>query len=330
MRRSAKIVLALFVLAAVGLYITIYAVPKTQGMLIKTVVLEYGSLPVMDKAEMLLVRDETLYTAAQSGSLKYSIAEGTKVRRGVRILDLTPGAGPETTRSGIEDVRERAGGDAVTSENGTAEFTAVVSYHADGLEKRISPETMGDLDRTQLGSLPRDGTRLRYQRTNAGDPVFKLTDNNLWYMVYWMDGKGEKDAPYEVGKSVQVDFGTTRIEAVVQEVKKEKDGRRITLRSDVYYKDLTLHRVLDAEVIFAEHKGIVAESSSVVRKGGQDGVYVKQRSGTFKWVPVRVNHRVGTQCTLAAGKYYDKKGEEVPTVNYYDEVLLDPKSEGYK
>jgi putative membrane fusion protein len=320
----------LFVAAAVGLYILIYVIPGAQGKLMKTSVLEYGDLPVTDKAEMILVRDETLYKAAQSGAVSYKNEEGTKVRKGVKIISIDPGAGPTATSAAIEDVRSAAGEDAETSENGNAAFTAVVSYFADGYEKQITPERISEMDKTLIGTLPHDGADIKRKRTEAGDPVFKLTDNNLWFMVYWLDGSSGTRVNYDTGNTVKVDFGTTIVSATVEDIRTQGENFMIVLRSDIYYKELTQHRIVDAEVIFAEYKGLICENSSIVARGKQPGIFVKQRSGSFKWVPVKIKKTVSDRCTLAVGTYYDDDGKAVVTVNYYDEVLTDPDSEGYK
>jgi hypothetical protein len=336
MKTLTKVLLVLFIAAAVGLYIVIYVIPGAQGKSIETSVLEYGDLPVTDKAEMILVRDETLYKAAQSGAVSYKNQEGTKVRKGVRIIDIDPGtktgagASPDTTPAAIEKVQETAGKDAVTSENGKAAFTAVVSYYADGFEKQITPARIGEMRKKLLEKLPRDGSNIKLGQTEAGDPVYKLTNNNLWYMVYWMSGSSGGRVNYDKGESVKVDFGSAVVGATVDDISTQGDDFMIVLRSDIYYKELAQHRIVDAEVIFAEYQGLICESSCLVVRGKQPGVFVKQRSGSFKWVPVRIDKTVSDRCTLAVGTYIDDDGKTVKTVNYYDEVLTDPKAAGYE
>jgi putative membrane fusion protein len=330
MKTLTKVLLVLFIAAAVGLYVFIYVIPEAQGKQVKTSVLEYGDLPVTDTVTMILVRDETLYRAAQSGAVSYKNAEGTKVRKGVSIISIERGAAGEATSSAIDDISERAGDDAEKSEGGTAAFTAVVSYFADGYEKQITPGRIEKMDKELTLTLPRDGTDIKREYVDAGNPVYKLTDNNLWYMVYWMSGNSDERTDYETGASVKVDFGTTTVSAKIEDIVAQGDDYMVVLRSDIYYKELAEHRVVAADVIFAEYKGLICENSSLAFRDEQSGVFVKQRSGSFKWVPVKIIKTVLDRCILEVLTYDDDDGKTVSTVNYYDEVLTNPGAEGYK
>jgi putative membrane fusion protein len=336
MKRGTKVLLVIFLAVAVGLYLYIFAAPRIEGMSDVTSVLEYGDLPVLDKAEILIIRDETLFASKKSGAVTYEEPEGTKVRKGVRIMSVkggsvggaggdavSGGAAGESELSAAERVGGIAGDEVKMTSGFKANRTAVVSYYADGYEKKLSAETMGSVTFGDVASFPAGGESLVSESVNAGEPVYKLADNNEWYMMYWTGATGEAER-YATGSAVTVSLGEQSVDAEVYDAVPEGDMLRVTLRSDMYYEDLMRVRRADAEIVFAEYKGLIADASSIVERDGVTGVRVKQRSGAYKWVPVKILKEAGGKCALAADVYYDEKGEQVNTVNYYDEVLTNP------
>jgi hypothetical protein len=180
-----------------------------------------------------------------------------------------------------------------------------------------------------MESCPERGESLKRDYVGAGDPVYKLANNNEWYMIYWIDA-GDDAERYATGSSVTVSLGDSSVEAEVYRAAPDGGSLKVILRSDMYYENLMRVRKIDAEIVFAEYSGLVADSRNIAYREGLPGVYVKQRSGGYKWVPVQIQKEVGGKCTLAADVYYDGEGKQVDTVNYYDEVLADPKAAGYQ
>ncbi|MDR2163767.1 MAG: hypothetical protein LBO70_07520 [Clostridiales Family XIII bacterium] len=326
MKSVTKALLIVFIVVAAGLYLYLEVVPKIAGMSEKTVVLEYGDLLVSDEAEALFVRDETLFGSKNGGAVVYEQDEGTKVRKGVRIISVEGGATADTsTGTAIDRIRELAGGDMKMTGSFKADKTSVVSYYADGYERQISVGNLDAVTREDMASCPERGESLNTERVSAGDPVYKLTNNNEWYMIYWIEPGGDAKR-YSTGSAVTVSIGDTGVSAEVYSA--ESDGKmlRVILRSDMYYKDLARVRKSDIKIVFAEYKGLVAGKRTIAERNGVPGVFVKQRAGGYKWVPVKILKETGNDCILSVGVYYDEAGKQVGTVNYYDEVLAEPES----
>ncbi|MCL2493859.1 MAG: hypothetical protein FWF33_07465 [Clostridiales bacterium] len=351
-------VIVFFAVVAI-LYALIFAIPKIEGLSVKTEVVDYEDLPVEDAVHGIFVRNETLYLAQASGKPQYLISEGTKVRRGMQVFTVdTAGAVSGQTPQKIADVAKIAGADAQPSDGGIAPETAIVSYYADGYEKKIIPDKINGMTKSMLGTLPQESTSLIQDQIRAGDPAYKITDNNEWYFVFWRErtaheaskeqnaGQKAQDAmggsaatpvkdggatidDYTKGRTVTLDLGTTRVTATVESVTMQQDNWFIVLKSDMYYKDLSKYRQKDANVIFAEYQGAVISNTAIKEENGVTGVYVRQQSGTWKWVPVKVLRQTSDKSIVAEEVYYDSKGAPVQTVSYYDEVLTDPKEAGY-
>ncbi|MDR1028585.1 MAG: hypothetical protein LBL63_04120 [Clostridiales Family XIII bacterium] len=352
MKKSTKVLIAVFIVAAVALYISIYGVPGVKSMFEKTEVLEYGDLPVLDEVEVCIVRDETLYRSSSAGTIEYLIDEGAKVRGGVNLLRVTGGAPPEVAETatpssvGEEDeaaalarVSATAGEGAAVTPDNVSPFTAMVSYFADGYEKIFAPAAIETMTKASVSAVPADCVSLRRIYAGQGEPIYKLTDNNLWYMVYWIDAASFKeDDPkasaadrdgYAVGKSVRVNLGSTEISAVIQSYTPEGSDMKVVLRSDMYYRDMQKYRKVIAEVVFAEHRGLIVDEANVIVRDGAPGVFVKQINGEFKWTRVQYVKDSNGRHTVSVGTFSDEEGKLVRTVKYYDEILVDPAAQGY-
>jgi putative membrane fusion protein len=394
------IAVIIFIIVVAALCVVVYAVPKIQGLAMQTEIVEYADLPVKDTVEGLVVRNETLYLAASSGSPDYLVGEGTKVRRGTQVFwvdtSVPPPSEPEgasdtlgdgkadldkqddqeekddtgakeaesdgggngdsedsgtTVESGsvkadLASILEVADGSAQTSEGGIAPTTAIVSYYADGWEARITPETMWNLNSDIMKELPAESVDLTREWIRAGDPAYKITDNNLWYLAFWKEAEddekialppGTEDAgtgkdtvlEYAKGTKVTLDLGTTFVTATVDSVTRQGAGWFVVLRSDMYYKDLVKYRKLDVTVIFAEYEGAVIGENAVKERDGRPGVYVKQQSGTWKWIPVNILKTADGKHLVSENTFNDADGNKARTINYYDEVMSDPEEEGY-
>lgn len=335
--KKGRILVVLFILAVVVLYVIIYVVPKMQGMLESTTVLKYGPLPVTDSAEALIIRNETLFVADAEGTLDYKIAESSKVRKGTKIVSLEPGSvvEKETDEDGnvimpeseYKDILARAGDKVKVSSNYTSNISGVVSYHVDGYEKILTPKTIKNLNGEAIKEIDSKVSNLKRKTTLKGDPIYKTAKNTLWYMAIWKE-KDDDIKNYEDNTKVKVNIGKTQVDAKVNQIYEKEDGYLIVLQTDMYYKYYSKHRKVEISVVFAEYQGLIVENASITKKNGVDGVYVKQRDDSFKFTPVNILATSGEYSVLSVKQFYDDEGQEVKTVNYYEEILT--RAEDYK
>ncbi|MDR2609829.1 MAG: hypothetical protein LBC58_00055 [Clostridiales Family XIII bacterium] len=307
MKKRTSIFLILFFAAAISLFVVIYVAPKFSGGSLETVALEKETLPIADKENVLIVRDETLYLSPYSGETSYGQDDGTKIRKGAPVM-------------------------SVGNEILEAAKTGTVSFSSDGYEEKLTPALIPDLKAGDTGDIPEKAASLKKDRVQKDDPVYKLTDDALWYMVFWIDGESGSRVHYNDGGTVKVDFGDGEVAAKIDSITDDEGDFRVVLTSDRYYKNMTDIRRADANIIFSENKGLVVDANCIALRDGQRGVFVKQRSGSFKWTPIQIdeNASTGEKYIVKAGTYTDENGNEVRTVNYYDEVLKDPKAAGYE
>jgi putative membrane fusion protein len=323
-----KITLTVFVIAAASLYFFLYGLPELKDNSLKTAVLESGSLAVADHEELCVIRNETLYLADVDGKLNYVNADGTKVRRGVNLLNIEAMQPPEGASIGdteaFRTILARAGDAAVTNAGNIAPVSALVSYYGDGYEKILTPDAVETLTKSDIQNVPANPTNLAREYAKAGDPVYKLTDNNLWYMIFWIPESSGSRVNYDEGRMIRVDTGQEVIDAKISTITVDENGFKVVLTSDMYYAYMTRYRKFEADILFSERRGIVIEGAWMVEHDHRPGLYVKQKDGSFKWMPILIKATSGAQYLIASNIYYDEKGEAVQTVKYYDEVLIDP------
>ena len=343
-----------FVIVVAVLYSIIYVTPRIEGIGKDTVVVKYEEFPVQDAVTGIFVREETLYTAAYTGAPQYMIEEGTKIRAGTQVVYINPDIVPPQEVIGAEDdsdtmepeegeeafdiitvpslqqIVQTSAGTAVVSEGGVSPSTAIVSYYADGYEKIINPESIGTLNKGMLSTLPEFALAIERDWTNAGEPVYKITNNNIWWFAFWLpDTIKDLERRYIPGVEVTLDLGTTKVTAVIETVEKQGNDYFIVLHSDMYYRDLDKYRKQVVNVVFNVYHGAVINEESVSERAGVPGVYVRQQSGTFKWIPIRIIRESEGRLLIAETGYEDPIGGRVSTVRYYDEIMSDPAAEGY-
>ena len=346
-RAGILIAVIMFAIVVSGLYAIIYAAPRIEGIGIKTNIIKYDELPIADDVTALFVRDETLYTAAYAGSPNYLFSAGTKVRAGTQVIYIEPGVAVDATQASFEDegdttdenqpqelpieeIMNIAGNDLVISDGGVSPYTAIVSYYGDGWEKKVTPENVLSLPKSIFDRAPGEAVDLAREFVNIGEPVYRITNNNLWRVAFWIENADKTIIDkYKVGRNLTLDLGSTKVRASVETADPRGRDVFIVLTSDMYYRDLDKFRMRDISVVFSQVSGAVIEKSDVKIKTGKAGVYVKQQSGTFKWVPVKILKESGERYLISESSFEDENGERVQTIRYYDEIMSDPAGQGF-
>ena len=101
-----------------------------------------------------------------------------------------------------------------------------------------------------------------------------------------------------------------------------EEGRlKLVIRTDYYYKDFASVRTVPVKIITSDATGLVIYNSSITKKNGRKGVYVRQNNGKYRFTPVQVITTDGKKSVISSSSFYDSDGNAVSTVQNYDEVL---------
>ncbi|MBR2547743.1 MAG: HlyD family efflux transporter periplasmic adaptor subunit [Eubacterium sp.] len=347
-------VVILFIVAAV-LYVIIYILPQVTGVLRSSYTAEYGELKTFDKVEGYFVRSEYVYFSELTGTANRYIDENKLVRKGTRIMEVKAGSAAPEDRSqadgadaeGSEDVESGNDVKALdTSNKGLAQYSeirknvkgkhkintddfvtaqeGILTYHADGNESRITPGNMEKKDKAFFQKLKNSSDlELNNDIIAETDPVFKIVDRAAWYIVCYIPR--EHESRYAVGSSVRVLINDEKtITGTVQSITDERREKRLTIKTNNWYEHFATLRKADIEVITSDVMGLIISNTSIVERKGQKGVYVRQKTGKYKFVPINIIATDGTDSAISPSQYRNAEGDTVTTVRSYDDILRRP------
>ncbi len=307
---KSKIWIAAAVLLFILLYLYIYVVPNVSDIFVDTYTAEYGSLQTGVSAECVLIRDEQVYRAQSSGSAQRHIAQGKLVRRNSKILSLA--------------------GKAYRNEE-----RGIVSYCYDGLESELTADSIYSVTESILKKAATDEFRVndcKSKNIAAGDCLFKIVNNEEWYLCTWIS-EGEARG-FEQGSSVTLELDdASDLKARVASVSKEGNKYKLVLSCNRYYEFFDKYRTRKCRIIYSDKTGILLKSDSITEFDGQKGVYVKDKFGSYNFIPISILADDGQTAVAENTYFYNEDGVAVATVKNYDEILanvgmLDKESEG--
>ena len=336
MGKIKKKTIVFFVLALVILYTIIYIVPKVSGAMVSSYVAEYGQLKIYDETTAYFVRNEDVYLADTTGDTNYFFEENSLVRKDGKIMEVTESSKTDDTDSegnpigpdeAYDGMLERLSDDGIVKGDYRIEDVGLVSYYADGFENILTPKTMKKKDYTFFQQLSqKEVLPLQRKSAIAGEPVFKIVDRTKWYMVCFVDA--DHIERYEAGNRVKVEFEDGFVNAYVHSAEPSEDKAKVILYTDYYYEGFSKLRVADVSLVTYDENGVIVENSSITEQKGKKGVFVKNKSDDYFFVPVMIYATDGERSLIADDFYYDaeKDGEMVMTVEVYDEILRNAES----
>jgi putative membrane fusion protein len=309
--KGSRIFWIIFFLIVAGLAVVIYVIPGAQSLLAQTSVVEYGEIILRTETEAYLVREETAFPESGPGAA-YFYEEGERIRKGSNLYQI----GGATKR---------------------AEWSGAVSYYVDGHEDVLTPETMETIGRATVESWypvteGAEGAEGGETVSQPGDSLgkIKLVREDEWFLLYWTEAADAKN--YAVGKTVSVTFADgTVLPMTVRTVAEEENGVRIILRTTRFYDAMQKDRRTEISVVTSDRTGLLVKNTCIGYADNMEGVWVKQVSGDFRFVPVNVLSTDGTYSVVSEGSFTRTTTEggtaRQTTINAYDEIRNTPPKE---
>ncbi len=300
--KGTKRTILIYLLILVVLYVIIYVVPQVSDIFVETYTAEYDTLQVTDEATCLFVRNEKTYTAKSGGSVNREAKSGRLMRSGAHILDV--------------------GSTAYYSD-----MKGIISYYYDGLETIYTPDSLESLTSAGLDKLKETAvSKTSSKEAASGDVLFKVVDNQKWYLVCWLEGTDAEK--YQEGGRVLVDFkdgesgkASTQLTMSVSSKTVQGSLTRMVLSCNMHYDDFAEYRMKDCMLIASNTSGIFLETGSIVEVDGQKGVYVVDKLGNYNFTPVRILDQDGDVTVVEKNYFYNAEGIAVETVQNYMEIL---------
>lgn len=318
-----KIWIVVYLLTMFILGIVIYVFPTVTDAFTRTYIVEYGGIQASSEVEGYVIRQENVYVANRSGVIQYYAEEGKKLRKGAKVLDIVSGdAGYTETK--YTSLMEHLGDAGQELDSYTARGNGTVSYHLDGYEEKFTPDKLDTLTHEKIKSMEIKVENVTRNSTLKGEPLYKISDNNLWYLVCWV---GEKElSQFKVDtdnpKTVTVSMPQGDISATIKSVKQDGDAWKVVLESNEYCKDLSQLRKVNVTIVTEDDKGLVIPNESITSVKSELGVYVKDIGGDYVFKPVKVITSDGEYSLIKESYFYKNDGKDkVETVDVYDEIL---------
>ena len=316
----------IYLALVLGLGLLIYAVPKVTDVFETTEVIMTGTLQVTEEVECYFVREETVYEAGAAGTAKYLIDEGTHIRTGTVTAefkeDETDGAEIMEPQSKYDQVIEGVGKDAVRTVSFEAQSSGVLSYYADGYESTLTPQTMDAITYDEVKHMESNAIDLKHKKLRKKEPVFKICDNDNWYIMCWIDSASI--SKYQVGNDITIQLPEGNVDMTIQSITEDDGKWKLICWSNNYYEAFTTSRVEDAVLVSKDFDGLIIKNSCITTRDDKIGVMVLQKNGDFEFTRIKVIANDGEYSAVEDDTFTDRDGNSVKTVQVYDEILKRP------
>lgn len=315
------ILLAVYLVVVVVLAIIIYVVPPVAGLLESTYIAEHGSLEVSNEVEALIIRNDNVYVSKKAGEINRLVEEGTLVRTGSSILELS-GEGNDEIASKYEKVLERLGKKTGKSEGGSQK-AGYVTFRFDGYEGVLTPDRIGKITYEQYEEISdNDIVEMPDKKCAKGEPISRITSNGAWWILFYVDN--DNASRYNKGDEVSIVLGDETVSGVIRTVKKGDERTRIVIKSKMKCSQYLLSRKPKLKVVTSSEDGIILEKESLVTIDDRLGVIVIDKIGDKYFRPVKIKADDGEKVAVFEDIYMDENSEFVETLDNYDEILKSP------
>lgn len=323
--KKTKKAICIYAAALIILYLVIYILPKVTDVFETTQVLEPGNIKLAYDTTGYFIKEESVGIASETGEIDYLVEVGTAIKRGHELVSVKRNNddGDKTPRFG--EYTERLKGYGGLYKTYYAPISGVFSLTIDGYEDYLTPEKMDKVKRETVEELSYDMAELERKSVIKGEPIYKVTWDDYWYVLCWVDEKTV--GTYTEGRTVTLELPEGNVKAKIQSINKEKESNdyRVIFYLNVYYEALAESRAEDISIVTSDNEGLIVDNKCIIEKEGIKGVYVVDKNGDYHFTPIKVIAYDDKQSVIEDVTFYDEEGYQVYTVDVYDEVLKNPK-----
>ncbi|MCR5033879.1 MAG: HlyD family efflux transporter periplasmic adaptor subunit [Clostridia bacterium] len=322
--KKTRRILVLYLAVLVLLYIVIFQMPKMSDKFETTQVLENGTLEVSCEAEGYIVKDEAICVCSKTGTISYRVEDGTVVKKETKIesIEETDSEKESEIKGKYQKLLDQLKGYDLLMQSSTAPISGVFSMSMDGNEKYFRIDNLDKIKKETVEDLSMKQVDLQREKVNQGEPVFKISNDDAWYIVTWVEKADARK--YEEGEKVRITIGDSTLDAKVRTIKRDGEFFKMVFYLNVYYEDFCSARKVDMTVVQSNTMGVIVDNECIIEKHGQKGVYVKTKDGDTYFRPIKVKITDGKQSVIYESIYVNDKYEQVETVRVYQEVLRHP------
>lgn len=324
--KKTKKAICIYVAALLILYIVVEILPKVTDIFETTQVLEPGNLKLSYETDGYFIKEESIGIAYETGDIEYLTEVGESVKKGHELVAVDKGGNDGDKSPRFGEYTQRLKGYKGLYTEYTAPISGVFSLTIDGYEDYLTPENMDKVKKDTVENLSYKSVDLERKSVIKGEPIYKITWDDYWYILCWVDG--ETAESYSEGKSVLLELPEGTVDAEIHSIKKEKDSGdyRVIFYLNVYYEALTENRCEKMNIVTSDNEGLIVDNKCIIEKNGNKGVYVVDKNGDYSFTRIKVIAYDDKHSVIDDVTFIDEDGNQVYTVNVYDEVLKNPKN----
>lgn len=324
--KKTKKAICIYVAALLILYIVVEILPKVTDIFETTQVLEPGNLKLSYETDGYFIKEESIGIAYETGDIEYLTQVGESIKKGHELVAVDKGGNDGDKSPRFGEYTQRLKGYKGLYTEYTAPISGVFSLTIDGYEDYLTPENMDKVKKDTVENLSYKSVDLERKSVIKGEPIYKITWDDYWYILCWVDG--ETAESYSEGKSVLLELPEGTVDAEIHSIKKEKDGGdyRVIFYLNVYYEALTENRCEKMNIVTSDNEGLIVDNKCIIEKNGNKGVYVVDKNGDYSFTRIKVIAYDDKHSVIDDVTFIDEDGNQVYTVNVYDEVLKNPKN----
>ncbi len=204
-----------------------------------------------------------------------------------------------------------------------ANIAGIVSQNASFQDTLFNLDNIYIMDYSKFPEI-KDSTIKR--EVKKGEPFLRIIDNGSVYLVIKIEP--ELLSYFESAKRFQTYINGVEVETVVDQIFSTEGGYGVKIKILQDFESMKNLREVDLIVKPVKNYGIVINEESIVKKDGEEGVYILRRDGSTLFVPIEVQTRINGKCIITHD-YFTKLKEDgniesVETISVYDEILRKP------
>jgi len=325
LKKKTKKAICIYLAALLILYIVIEVLPRVTDIFETTQVLEPGNIKLAYDTTGYFIKEESVGIASETGDIEYLVEVGAAIKKGHKLVAVQADKDAGDKEPRFDDYLERLKGYDGLYKEYAAPISGVFSLSIDGYEDYLTPDNMDKVERSSVKKLAYDSADLERKSVIKGEPIYKVTWDDYWYILCWVDQKTAET--YSEGRHVTLELPEGNVRAKIHSIKKEKESNdyRVIFYLNVYYEALAESRAEDVNIVISDNEGLIVDNKCIIEKNGNKGVYVVDKNGNYEFTPIKIIAYDDKQSVIEDVTFYDEEGYQVYTVDVYDEVLKNPK-----
>lgn len=323
--KKTKRAICIYIIILLLLYVVVEVLPKVTDIFETTQVLEPGTLTLSYETTGYFIKDEHVGIAKENGDIQYLVPVGTAVKKGHDIVSVEPSKSNSDKEPRFSELTGKLKGYEGLSDGYAAPISGVFSLSIDGYEDYFTAANMEKIKKSTVESLSYGQTSLERDSVIKGEPIYKVSGDDAWYILCWMNKANVENFPE--GKEAILKLPDGDVEADVYRVKQEKNNLyRVIFHLDVYYESFAESRAEDMTVVASDNYGLLVDNDAIIEKDGRKGVYIINKNGRYIFREIKVISTDGEESVIEDASFINENGEQVNTVDVYDEVVRHPEN----